>query len=564
MTPIVLTTLNARYAHTALGLRYLYANMGELQPMTKIIEFTMNEQIQSIAEDLLKHSPRIIGIGVYIWNASQCSELIQILKKVSPQSVIVLGGPEAGHLPHRVDLSHADYIISGEGEVAFYELCKELLNPVFPVHPEPVEGQKFMLRQAHHERIERSPHFIKATLPDLKSIHLPYSAYNDEDVAHRYIYVEASRGCPFECEFCLSSIDEKVRNFPLDELLEEFEVLWQRGARSFKFIDRTFNLNMTFANRILDFFLSKEPPYFAHFEVIPDHFPDVLKEKIKQFPTGSLQLEIGIQTLDPVIAKGINRPLKLEKIFENLNFLENETSAHMHLDLIVGLPGETLKGFGRNLNKLVSLTHSEIQIGILKNLSGTTLSRHDHEHGMIYSDMPPYDILQNNLLSFGDIQKMKRFARFWDIFYNSGSFTKTVPLLWKTNSNSVHGELVEPYCPSTSSGRTAYNEKHEVFKNFYAFSEWIYTQTLSTWKISLERQIALIHAYLCEYHNKAIVEAALTEDLAQRPEKTIPFFLRQSTIEKKEKEIKAVTPKRQAKREFSPKLPLKSSLPPPV
>ncbi len=400
---------------------------------------------------------------------SQCAELIQTLKKVSPDTIIVLGGPEAGYLPHRVDLSYADYIISGEGEVAFYELCKELLSPVILGLDPGIHPQEKSWIPAFAGMTEEKPHFIKAPLPDLKSITLPYSAYDDEDVEHRYIYVEASRGCPFECEFCLSSIDEKVRNFPLDQLLEEFETLWQRGARSFKFIDRTFNLNMTFANRVLDFFLSKEPPYFAHFEVIPDHFPDVLKEKIARFPAGSLQLEIGIQTLDPLIAKGINRPLKVEKIFDNLRFLENETRAHMHLDLIVGLPGESIEGFGRNLDKLVSLTHSEIQIGILKNLSGTTLSRHDKEHGMIYSDTPPYDILQNNLLSFVQIQKMKRFARFWDIFYNSGSFNKTVPLLW-------------------SDGK--------VFDGFYAFSLWIYDQTLSTWKISLERQIALIHAYL--------------------------------------------------------------------
>ncbi|HZF69513.1 B12-binding domain-containing radical SAM protein [Sulfuricurvum sp.] len=529
MTPIVLTTLNARYAHTALGLRYLYANLHELQPMAKIVEFTMNEQIQSITEGLLLHSPRIIGIGVYIWNAAQSAELIQTIKKVSPETVIVLGGPEAGYLPHRVDFSKADYIISGEGEVIFYELCKALLN-ADGAKPHSSTLTLSSLRQSAHaqqatleisQTQSKSPHFIKAPLPELKSIRLPYSAYDEEDVAHRYIYVEASRGCPFECEFCLSSIDEKVRNFPLDQLLEEFEVLWQRGARSFKFIDRTFNLNMTFANRILDFFLSKEPPYFAHFEVIPDHFPEVLKEKIAQFPAGSLQLEIGIQTLDPVIAKGINRPLKLEKIYDNLRFLENETAAHMHLDLIVGLPGETIEGFGRNLDTLVSITHSEIQIGILKNLSGTTLSRHDQEHGMIYSDTPPYDILQNNLLSFVQIQKMKRFARFWDIFYNSGSFNKTVPLLWNEG---------------------------KVFEGFYAFSEWIYTQTLSTWKISLERQIVLLHTYLCEYHEKEIVEAALIQDLAERPEKTIPFFLRQSTQERKEKEHKAITPKRQSKR----------------
>lgn len=498
MHTIILTTLNARYAHTALGLRYLYANLHELQPQTAIVEFTINEQIQSIAEKLLEHSPRIIGIGVYIWNAAETAELIKILKKVAPDTTIVLGGPEAGHLPHRVDFSKADYIVSGEAEIAFYELCKNILQGN---HPE-----------------ER---FIKAPLPDLKTIALPYDAYSDEDVAHRYIYVEASRGCPFECEFCLSSIDEKVRNFPLETLLEEFETLWQRGARNFKFIDRTFNLNMTFANAILDFFLSKEPPYFAHFEVIPDHFPESLRTKIALFPLGSLQLEIGIQTLDPVVAKGINRPLRLEKIIENVRFLENETSAHMHLDLIVGLPGETLKGFGRNLDTLVSLTRSEIQIGILKNLSGTTLSRHDEKHGMLYSDTPPYDILQNNLLSFTQIQKMKRFARFWDIYYNSGSFTVTAPMLW-------------------SEGK--------VFEGFYAFSEWIYAQTLSTWKISLERQIALLYEYLILTHDTQSVQKALMHDLSVRPEKTIPFFLRQSSLGYKNKEKKDVTPKRQTRR----------------
>lgn len=497
MTPILLTTLNARYAHTALGLRYLYANLKELQKDAKIIEFTINDQTQTIAEDLLRHSPRIIGIGVYIWNAAETAQLIEIIKKVSPQTTIILGGPEAGHLPHRVDFSRADFIISGEGEIAFYELCKNIFAEDLP-----------------NER------FIRSSLIDLKTVHLPYSAYSDEDVAHRMIYVEASRGCPFECEFCLSSIDEKVRNFPLDQLLEEFEILWQRGARSFKFIDRTFNLNMTFANRILDFFLSKEPPYFAHFEVIPDHFPDVLKSKISLFPAGSLQLEIGIQTLDPVVAKGINRPLRLEKIYENLRFLETETSAHMHLDLIVGLPGESIEGFGRNLDKLVSLTHSEIQIGILKNLSGTTLSRHDEVHGMVYSDTPPYDILKNNLLSFEQIQKMKRFARFWDIFYNSGNFISTVQLLWNQES---------------------------VFNGFYAFSEWIYTQTLSTWKISLDRQISLLHTYLIDKYATQTVEEALILDLSQRPEKTIPFFLRQSTADKKNS-TKNITPKRQTKR----------------
>ncbi len=477
---IVLTTLNSRYTHTAIALRYLYANMQELQEETRILEFTINENIQSIAEQILQEKPGIIGISVYIWNASEVHQLLEILKKISPQSVIVLGGPEAAHLPHRVDFSKADYVIQGEGDVAFYKLCSEIIAGNAP-----------------KEKI------IAPVMADLKTINLPYDYYSDSDVANRYIYVEASRGCPFLCEFCLSAIDEKVRNFDIDALLCEFEKLWQRGARNFKFIDRTFNLNMKFANAILDFFLTKEPPYFAHFEVVPDHFPESLKTRIAQFPAGALQLEVGIQTLDPAIAENINRPLKIEKIKENLAFLENETKAHMHVDLIIGLPGETLEGFGRNLDALAALTSCEIQIGILKHLSGTTMSRHDREAGMIYSDVPPYDILQNDLISFVQIQEMKRFARFWDLVYNSGNFTNTVDLLFKDVG---------------------------VYEGFKAFSLWLYHETQSTWKISLDRLTQHIFDFLTQERklDEAEVIETMLLDITRNKGRKVPLFMRES------------------------------------
>src|SRR3990167_1511399 len=274
MKKIILTTLNSRFTHTSIALRYLYANLQELQNSAKILEFSINDAIQTIAEKLLLQSPQIIGIGVYIWNVSEVYELIHLIKKISPDTKIILGGPEVSHEPFRVNLDNADFIIQGEGDLAFYELCKNILDDTAP-----------------KERI------LKMSMPSLKNLALPYRYYTDDDIKNRYIYVEASRGCPFECEFCLSSMDEKVRAFNLDELLAEFELLWQRGARNFKFIDRTFNLNIKTANILLDFFLAKTPPYFAHFEVVPDHFPDSIKEKISKFPDGALQLEIGIQTL---------------------------------------------------------------------------------------------------------------------------------------------------------------------------------------------------------------------------------------------------------------------------
>ncbi|MDF1881546.1 DUF4080 domain-containing protein [Sulfurimonas sp. MAG313] len=475
---IILSTLNSRYTHSSIGLRYLYANMSELQNDSLILEFSINEAIQTIAEKILDAQPDILGLGVYIWNATQTQELIEVIKKVSPSTKIVIGGPEVSYEPFRVDFSKADFVLQGEGDTAFYKLCKEIISHTAP-------KQKI----------------IKPVLADLATLKLPYEHYSQNDIDTRYIYVEASRGCPFMCEFCLSSIDEKVRNFDIDILIKEFSHLWDLGVRNFKFIDRTFNLNIRFANAILDFFLSKEPPYFAHFEVIPDHFPESIKQKIALFPSGALQLEIGIQTLNPEVAQNINRPLKLKKIYENLDFIENQTKAHVHLDLIVGLPGEDLESFGQNLNKLVSISTSEIQIGILKKLSGTTLDRHDLKFGMRYSDIPPYDILSNDLLSFKDIQKMKRFARFWDLIYNSGNFKKVIILLWKDTT---------------------------VYDSFFAFSQWIYTQTDSTWKISLDRLSQLLFTYLTQelpFSNEEVADL-LIQDLLKIKGRILPKYLK--------------------------------------
>ncbi|MFA5427859.1 MAG: DUF4080 domain-containing protein [Sulfurimonas sp.] len=490
MKKILLTTLNSRFTHTSIALRYLYANLKELRDDAKIIEFSINDAIQTIAEKLLIHSPQIIGIGVYIWNALEVRELIHIIKKISPNTKIVLGGPEVSHEPFRVNLDSADFIIQGEGDEAFYRLCRDIFDGLA------------------NQRV------IKMSMPSLKNVELPYKFYTDDDIKNRYIYVEASRGCPFECEFCLSSMDEKVRAFDIELFLSELELLWKRGARNFKFIDRTFNLNIKTANRLLDFFLEKEDmsPYFAHFEVVPDHFPESLKEKIASFPHGALQLEIGIQTLNPDIANNISRPLKLNKIKENIRFLENETNAHIHLDLIVGLPGESLESFGANLDELVSLSSCEIQIGILKKLSGTYINRHDIEYGMVYSDIPPYDVLQTSTLSFNDIQIMKRFSRFWDLTYNSGNFKESVKLIWQDES---------------------------VFENFYAFSLWIYTQTDSTWQISLQRLGELLFKYLCEVKKIDAKDIAknMLNDMMKLEGRVVPNYLKPyaENIEKNKK-----------------------------
>ncbi|MDZ7818580.1 MAG: DUF4080 domain-containing protein [Aliarcobacter sp.] len=502
MKNIILTTLNARYSHTSLGLRYLIANLKELKPQAEILEFVINSSVQTIAEQILEKKPKIIGIGVYIWNAFDIGELVKTIKKVSPETIVVLGGPEVSFLPLRVNFDMADYIICGEGEVTFYTLCKEIL-----------EGTCTQARVINSPKV------------DFESIVLPYDDYTDFDIKNRHVYVENARGCPFECEFCLSSIETKMRYLDINIFLDEIEKLWIRGARNFKFIDRTFNIKISYAKAILNYFLAKEEEYFLHFEVIPDNFPEELRDLIKQFKKGCLQLEVGIQTLNLDVAKEIHRNLKIDKIKDNLEFLSTQTHAHMHIDLIIGLPSESIESFGRNLNQLYTLSTGEIQVGILKKLSGTTLARHDKVYGMVYNDSPPYDILKNDLISFEKMQEMKRFARFWDIVYNSGNFQKTTTLLF-------------------SDGK--------VYENFSDFSKWLYKRSESTYKISLDRIAQFLFEYLSVSYGEELVANTILQDVMGVGGRKIPPFLKKiipATYDVSQKEVSKANKRQQLRNE---------------
>ncbi|MBE2295418.1 MAG: cobalamin B12-binding domain-containing protein, partial [Phycisphaerales bacterium] len=222
MPAILLSTLNARYFHASLGLRYLLANLGELQADAAIREFIISQRPLDIAEALLAEQPRLIGFGVYIWNVVETTQVVALLKRVRPELIVVLGGPEVSHEWDRQPIVElADYLITGPGDLAFARLFREISagNP-------PTEK------------------LIIADSPPLDRLQLPYRLYNDEDIARRLIYVEASRGCPFKCEFCLSALDKTSWPFPLEPFLAELQTLYQRGVRHFKFVDRTFNLNI--------------------------------------------------------------------------------------------------------------------------------------------------------------------------------------------------------------------------------------------------------------------------------------------------------------------------------
>jgi hypothetical protein len=448
MTDIVLTTFNARWRHASFGLRYLRANLGEFEPRSAIEELTLDTDPADAVERILAHDPQIVGVGVYVWNATQSLGFVRLMRLVAPDVTIVVGGPEVSHeVDDQSICGLADFVVTGEADHAFRELCAAVLAGTPP-----------------------ETRVIAARPPQPDSLALPYRLYDDEDVEHRIVYVEASRGCPFRCEFCLSSLARGVRAFDLERFLSALDDLWNRGVRNFKFVDRTFNLRADTTTAILDFFAERlDDSTFVHFEMIPDRLPDGLRERLRTFPPASLQFEVGIQTFNPDVAKRISRRQKYDEIDDNLAFLRDETGVHIHADLIVGLPGETRESFARGFDHLVALRPQEIQVGILKRLRGTPIVRHDEEFEMVWSPTPPYQLLANRDLDFETMQRFGRFARYWDLVANSGNFRDTLPLFWGDGS---------------------------AFEAFWSFSDWLWDETQATGGIALKRLLRLVWRWL--------------------------------------------------------------------
>ncbi|HEV8293160.1 MAG TPA: radical SAM protein [Tepidisphaeraceae bacterium] len=480
MADIVLTTLNARYAHAAFGLRYLMANLGTLRQCAVLVEFDINQRPIDMLEAILAQSPKIVGLGVYIWNVEPATRLVADLKRLRPDIVVIVGGPEVSYEMDQQEICRlADYVITGEADLAFAEVCRGIL-----------EGRRPLMK------------IIAAELPQFENLVLPYELYDERDVAHRVIYVEASRGCPFKCEFCLSSLDVPVRNVPLEAFLAAMKSLFDRGVRHFKFVDRTFNLNLKIGQRILQFFLELyRPGLFLHFEMIPDRLPEGLRELIKKFPAGALQFEVGIQTFNDEVAERISRRQDNFRVEENLRFLRAETGVHVHADLIVGLPGEDIASFAAGFDRLVSLAPQEIQVGILKRLRGTPIVRHDQEWGMIYSPHAPYEVLATKTMDFETIQKLRRFARYWDLVANSGNFLRATPLIWKDRS---------------------------PFAQFMRWSDWLFEKIGRTHAISLNHLAERLFEYLTSVAGieREVAGEALCQDLQRGPRGEIPEFLR--------------------------------------
>ena len=448
MADLVLCTLNARWTHASLGLRCLLANLGPTAARTALFEATIDMRPHDVVERLLAHAPRVVGFGVYVWNVEPTTRVVALLRQVAPEVRIVLGGPEVSHeLDAQPIVALADHVVTGAADLAFAELARRLLAG------------------------ESAPRVIEGGAPDPATLALPYAHYDATDIAHRTLYVEASRGCPFKCEFCLSALDRTAEPFALAPFLDALADLHARGARRFKFVDRTFNLRTDVAGAILDFLLqrqSPDDPVFAHFELVPDRLPAALHARLAAFPPGTLQLEIGIQTWDPQVQARISRRQDNERAQANLRWLREHTHAHLHVDLIVGLPGETLAGFGAGFDRLVALRPHEIQVGVLKRLRGAPIARHEAAFELRFDPHPPYALLSSSTLSFADVQRLSRLARYWDLVGNAGRFADQLPALL--------GDA--------------------PFARLLAFSDWLWARSDATHRFTPQRLQQAIDAWL--------------------------------------------------------------------
>ena len=488
---MLLATINAKYVHPSLALRLLKANLGELEERAAIVEFALRQPLEEKVESILAARPRVLGISVSIWNHEQTLELLRALAarwgaaapdvRSFPRPVIVLGGPEASNLPADAPLlrppvlTAADYLVRGEGELAFAELCRAVLSGR---RPEPSSAVS-----ALHEPFGGGPAVVEAAPVDPARIDPGYRLYSDEDLSRKLTYVEASRGCPFGCEFCLSSLDRRVREFPLAAFLSELDALIARGAKAFKFLDRTFNLDAVRAGAIMDFFLARlngeggvpaaPPGLYVHFEMVPARFPAALRERLTRFPPGSLRLEVGIQTFNKEVADRIGRASDPEKELDALRFLRGKTAAIVHADLIAGLPGETAESFAAGFDLLWETRPGEIQLGILKRLPGAPIARRDEEFRMEWSPSPPYEILSNSSMTKAELDRVKNFARFWELIVNRGRFDADLD------------RLLPPGVPA--------------YERFSVLSDRLLSRFGRSWAIPLEDLRAAVNGYIEKY-----------------------------------------------------------------
>ena len=412
MNPSIgIVTLNAKFIHSSLSLRYLRnaARRAGFENVW-IQEFIINQPVWKIAAEILKQSPDVLGLSVYIWNRKQSFELLEHLQKQNPEMKIALGGPEVSF---EAEIPDGYTLIAGEGETKWVEYLNFTAKGESP--------QRDVLERWNtygNDQPELHPPYIEEDYPTLKN---------------RYAYIEASRGCPYLCSFCLSALDKKVRYFDDADIRQQIQRLIQNGTRKIKFVDRTFNLQPKRMMSLMQWLTQFEGTEF-HFEVVGDLLNDDMMRFLATVPQGMFQFEIGIQTTTEEVQDTIHRKQSNAKLFKTIQALIQQDRVHLHCDLIFGLPGETLDELLESFTEVLKLKPHELQLGFLKFLPGAPIRDQIESHEYRYLSFPPYEFLSHKNLSAEEVRFLKQFAEVFDLFYNTQRFQFSLDHLFQNQA----------------------------------------------------------------------------------------------------------------------------------
>ena len=428
---VVLSTLNSKFIHSSLALRYLKA-YGEAHGQAyDIVEYTINMPVLHILSDITEHDIDILGFACYIWNIEMTLHVVDMVKAVRPDIKIVLGGPEVSFTADELleRCPNIDYIVQGEGEEAFHALVTALhlgndgLDPVIPG----VRGRRDGSILGSLEAVEVS---------DLSSIPFPYTEEDMADLEHKIIYYESSRGCPFSCQYCLSGNKNTVRFFPQKRTLQELQWFIDHGVKQVKFVDRTFNCAPHHHRPLMEFMRDSDTDMNFHLEMEPELMTEWETNILCETPPGRIQIEVGVQSTHKKTLDAINRYNDWPYIQKSIRPIIQAGRTHVHMDLIVGLPHEDFNRFGQSFNDLFSLQPHALQIGFLKLLKGSGVRRM-REYKYVADPLAPYEVLSTHVLPYDDVRFLKYFEDVFERFYNSERFRTTFGYI---GQQLIHGE----------------------------------------------------------------------------------------------------------------------------
>ena len=428
---VVLSTLNSKFIHSSLALRYLKA-YGEAHGQAyDIVEYTINMPVLHILSDITEHDIDVLGFACYIWNIEMTLHVVDMVKAVRPDIKIVLGGPEVSFTADELleRCPNIDYIVQGEGEEAFHALVTALqlgndgLDPVIPG----VRGRRDGSILGSIEAVE---------VRDLSTIPFPYTEADMDDLEHKIIYYESSRGCPFSCQYCLSGNKNTVRFFPQERTLEELQWFIEHGVKQVKFVDRTFNCAPHHHRPLMEFMRDSDTDMNFHLEMEPELMTEWETNILCETPPGRIQIEVGVQSTHKKTLDAINRYNDWPYIQKSIRPIIQAGRTHVHMDLIVGLPHEDFKRFGQSFNDLFSLQPHALQIGFLKLLKGSGVRRM-REYKYVADPLAPYEVLSTHVLPYDDVRFLKYFEDVFERFYNSERFRTTFGYI---GQQLIHGE----------------------------------------------------------------------------------------------------------------------------